>query len=105
MLPLPPVAPALGWSNRVRLGRDYYVRVDSCDYSVDPALIGRFVDVTADLDRVQVRHEGRLIASHDRTWARGMTITDPDHVATAAGCASSSSNPDRHQSPKTPTRH
>jgi len=33
MLPLPPVAPAVGWVNRVRLGRDYYVRVDSSDYS------------------------------------------------------------------------
>ncbi|MEI2826923.1 MAG: hypothetical protein V9F04_11335 [Dermatophilaceae bacterium] len=49
MLPLPPVPPAVGWVNRVRLGRDYYVRIDSNDYSVDPAVIGRFVDVTADL--------------------------------------------------------
>jgi hypothetical protein len=53
MLPLPPVAPAVGWVNRVRLGRDYYVRVDSNDYSVDPAVIGRFVDVTADLTKVE----------------------------------------------------
>jgi hypothetical protein len=83
MLPLPPVAPTLGWANRVRLGRDYYVRVDSSDYSVDPAVIGRFVDVTADLTRVEVRHEGRLVATHDRVWARGMTITDPAHVGAA----------------------
>ena len=83
MLPLPPVAPTVGWVNRVRLGRDYYVRVDSSDYSVDPAVIGRFVDVTADLARVEVRHEGRLVAAHDRVWARGMTITDPVHVAAA----------------------
>ncbi|RYB88563.1 IS21 family transposase [Nocardioides glacieisoli] len=83
MLPLPPVPPAVGWANRVRLGRDYYVRVDSSDYSVDPAVIGRFVDVTADLTRVEVRHEGRLVAVHDRVWARGMTITDPAHVAAA----------------------
>ncbi len=83
MLPLPPVAPAVGWVNRVRLGRDYYVRVDSNDYSVDPNVIGRFVDINADLDRVQVRHEGRLVAAHDRVWARGMTITDPVHVAAA----------------------
>jgi transposase len=83
MLPLPPVAPVVGWSNRVRLGRDYYVRLDSSDYSVDPAVIGRFVDVTADLARVEVRHEGRLVAAHDRVWARGMTITDPAHVAAA----------------------
>ena len=83
MLPLPPVAPTVGWVNRVRLGRDYYVRVDSSDYSVDPAVIGRFVDVQADLTRVEVRHEGRLVAAHDRVWARGMTITDPAHVAAA----------------------
>ena len=31
----------------------------------------------------QVRHEGRLVATHDRVWARGMTITDPAHVAAA----------------------
>lgn len=83
MLPLPPVAPAVGWVNRVRLGRDYYVRVDSNDYSVDPNVIGRFVDVHADLARVEVRHKGRLVAAHDRVWARGMTITDPAHVAAA----------------------
>ena len=83
MLPLPPVPPAVGWVNRVRLGRDYYVRIDSNDYSVDPGVIGRFVDVTADLTRVEVRHEGRLVAARDRVWARGMTITDPAHVAAA----------------------
>lgn len=83
MLPLPPVAPALGWVNRVRLGRDYYVRVDSSDYSVDPAVIGRFIDVHADLSRVEVRCEGRTVAAHERVWARGQTITDPTHVAAA----------------------
>jgi Mu transposase, C-terminal domain/Helix-turn-helix domain of resolvase len=83
MLPLPPLAPAVGWVNRVRLGRDYYVRVDSNDYSVDPAVIGRFVDVHADLDRVEVHHEDRLVAAHDRVWARGQTVTDPAHVSTA----------------------
>ena len=83
MLLLPPVPPAVGWVNRIRLGRDYYVRVDSNDYSVDPAVIGRFVDVHADLTTVEVRHEGRLVATHDRVWARGMTITDPAHVAAA----------------------
>jgi hypothetical protein len=83
MLPLPPVALHLGWRNKVRLGRDYYVRVDSNDYSVDPTAIGRLVDVTADLDQVRVRLEGRVITQHARVWARGATITDPAHVATA----------------------
>jgi hypothetical protein len=83
MLPLPPVPPPVGWSNRVRLGRDYYVRVGASDYSVDPAGIGRLVDVAADLQHVQVRLDGRLVARHERVWARGQTITDPAHVAAA----------------------
>ncbi|GAC1380757.1 MAG: IS21-like element ISMbo1 family transposase [Acidimicrobiales bacterium] len=83
MLALPPVAPALGWSNQIRLGRDYYVRVDSNDYSVDPIAIGRQVVVTADLARVRVRLERRVVADHDRVWARHVTVIDPDHVATA----------------------
>lgn len=84
MLPLPPVPLHLGWRNRIRLGRDYYVRLDTSDYSVDPAMIGRMVDVSADLDRVKVRIDGKVIADHGRVWARGMTITDPAHVHAAA---------------------
>ena len=84
MLALPPVSPTVGWANQVRLGRDYYVRIAANDYSVDPAWIGRMVDVHADLDRIQVRHAGRLITEHSRVWARGLTITDPAHVQAAA---------------------
>lgn len=84
MLPLPPIPLHLGWRNRIRLGRDYYVRLDTNDYSVDPTVIGRLVDVSADLERVKVRAEGRIVAEHPRIWARGTTVTDPVHVETAA---------------------
>lgn len=84
MLPLPPIPLHLGWRNRIRLGRDYYVRIDTNDYSVDPRAIGRVVDVTADLNRVRVRLEGRVIADHPRLWARGRVVTDPAHVDAAA---------------------
>jgi transposase len=84
MLPLPPVPLHLGWRNRVRLGRDYYVRIDTNDYSVDPHAIGRLVDVTADLDRVRVRAAGRIVADHVRVWARGTVVTDPAHLDAAA---------------------
>jgi len=83
MLPLPPVPLQLGWRERVRLGRDYYVRLDASDYSVDPQVIGRMVDVTADLDRVRVRLDGRIVADHRRIWARGGVVTDPAHRETA----------------------
>jgi Mu transposase, C-terminal domain/Helix-turn-helix domain of resolvase len=83
MLPLPAIVPPLGWCHQVRLGRDYYVRLDASDYSVDPTVIGRLVDVTADLSRVTVRAGGHLVAGHARAWARGITVTDPEHAATA----------------------
>jgi transposase len=84
MRALPPVAPAVGITTRVRLGRDYYVRVAGNDYSVDPHVIGRFVDVHAGLDHVAVTCAGTLVASHLRCWATHQNITDPAHVVAAA---------------------
>ena len=85
MLPLPPIPLHLGWRNHVRLPRDYYVRIDSNDYSVNPSVIGRMVSVSADLNTVRVRQAGRVVAEHSRVWARGNTITDAHHVSIAAG--------------------
>lgn len=82
---LPPLAPATGTRARVRLGRDYYVRAAGNDYSVDPSVIGRFVDVAAGLDRVVVTCAGAVVADHARSWSARQVITDPAHVALAAG--------------------
>lgn len=83
MLSLPPVAPVTGWRSSTRLARDHYVRLDSNDYSVHPAVIGRRVEVVADLSRVRVWCESRLVADHDRLWAKHQTVSDPEHVAAA----------------------
>jgi transposase len=83
MLPLPPVAPVTGWRSSLRLPRDHYVRLDANDYSVHPAVIGRRVEVAADLERVQVWSDGRLVADHGRCWARHQTISDPAHLQAA----------------------
>ena len=93
MSPLPPVSSGLGWNQRTMLGRDYYVRLAGNDYSVDPIAIGHYVDVSADLERVQARWGGRLVADHPRVWARGKTITDPAHVASAAKLRSAYGRP------------
>jgi transposase len=83
MLRLPPVAPQTGWRSSLRLPRDHYVRLDSNDYSVHPAAIGRRVQVGADLDRVWVACDGRLVADHGRCWARHQTLSDPVHLQAA----------------------
>jgi len=84
MLPLPPVPPATGWRHSIRLPRDFYVRLDSNDYSVHPSVIGRRVEVIADLDRVRVFRDGRVVADHERSWAWHQSFTDPEHRAAAA---------------------
>ncbi len=85
MLALPPVAPSTGWRTSVRLPRDHYVRLDSNDYSVHPAVIGRRVEVIADLARVRAFCDGKTVADHQRIWGWHQTISDPEHVAAAKG--------------------
>jgi transposase len=84
MLPLPPVAPTLGWRTSVRLPRDHYVRLDGNDYSVHPWAVGRRVEVVADLETVTITCSGRLVGAHARCWARHQTMTDPQHATAAA---------------------
>jgi transposase len=66
----------------LRVAPDPYVRVDTCDYSLDPRLVGRRVEV-----RVSQRQlvavaldSGELAARHARSFARHRTITALDHA-------------------------
>lgn len=83
MTGLPPAPPPVGLRHRVRLGRDYYVRVAGNDYSVHPSVIGRFVDITADLTDVVIRCGDVTVADHQRSWANHVVVADPQHVRAA----------------------
>jgi transposase len=83
MLSVPPVAPVTGWRASTRLARDHYIRLDSNDYSVHPGVIGRRLEVEADLSRVRAFCDGQLVADHERIWAAHQTLSDPAHVAAA----------------------
>ena len=86
MLALPPVAPVTGWARSQRLPRDHYVRLDGNDYSVHPSAIGRRIEVRASLDKVTAFCAGKLVADHDRVWAKHQSLHDPDHLAAARSC-------------------
>lgn len=73
MLPLPPIPPVTGWRVSMRAGPLPLVRFDSNYYSIDPALTGREIELTADLNQVRVLCEGELAAKHERIWAWNQT--------------------------------
>jgi transposase len=80
MLALPPVTPDIRHRFSTRLGRDHYVRFDTCDYSVHPKTIGRRIEVTADLDFVVVTCAGEEVARHRRSLCPHRTLTAVDHA-------------------------
>jgi transposase len=104
MVVLPPVGPHVGLRNRIRLSRDYYVRIDTVDYSVHPRAIGRFVDVVASLREVTVTCEGEVVAAHPRSWAKHRVITDPRHAEAAATMRQALAQ-DRHRRQAGPRHH
>jgi transposase len=97
MLALPPVDPITGWRISVRLPRDHYVRLDSNDYSVHPSAVGRRVEVIGDLERVSIVCAGRVVAEHERCWARHQSITDQAHRD--ASDALRTAHRERHRDP------
>jgi hypothetical protein len=55
------------------------VRFDNNRYSVNAGAVGRPVEIQAYADRVVIKQNGRLVADHARSFARGATICDPWH--------------------------
>ncbi|MCA1678158.1 MAG: IS21 family transposase, partial [Actinobacteria bacterium] len=58
-----------------------YLRFDRNDYSLDPRLAGRRVEVRASQRelRAVALDTGELAARHARVFAGGLTFTDPAH--------------------------
>jgi transposase len=81
MRPLPPRLPDSDRRFVIRVPAQPYLRFDTNDYSLDPRLAGRRVEV-----RVSQREliaialdSGELACRHHRRFARHLTFTDPAH--------------------------
>jgi transposase len=55
------------------------VRFDNNKYSVAASAVGRPVEIHAYADRIVIRQDGRIVAEHRRSFARGETVYDPWH--------------------------
>jgi transposase len=82
MAPLPAVAPDTDRRWVLRVAPDPYLRFDGCDYSLDPRLVGRRVEVRiSDRDVAAVALDtGELACRHARSFARHRTITALEHA-------------------------
>lgn len=81
MRPLPERLPDCDRRTVVRVPQQPYLRVDRNDYSVDPAFAGRRVELRVSQTRViaGVLDTGECAATHRRSFAGGLTFTDPLH--------------------------
>jgi transposase len=66
----------------IRVPPDPHVRIDTNDYSLDPALVGRRVEVRVDQQHVVagVLDTGELACRHARVFAKHRTITALEHA-------------------------
>ena len=81
MRPLPDRLPNTDRRNVVRVPPQPYLRVDRNDYSIDPRFAGRRVELRVSQAEVMatVLDSGELAARHRRSFAGGLTFTDPAH--------------------------
>jgi hypothetical protein len=65
-----------------RVPPDPHVRVDTNDYSLDPRLVGRRVEVRASQRQITAvaLDTGELASSHERSFAKNRTITGLEHA-------------------------
>ncbi|HVS08626.1 MAG TPA: IS21 family transposase [Planctomycetota bacterium] len=80
--PLPARLPDVDRRVVTRVPPDPYVRFDTCDYSLDPRLVGRRVEVQVSQREVLAAalDTGELACRHQRSFARHRTITALEHA-------------------------
>ncbi len=84
MAALPVEAPDVDRRWVLRVAPDPYLRFDTCDYSLDPGLVGRRVEVrVSDREILAVALDtGELACRHPRSFAKHRTITALEHART-----------------------
>ena len=82
MRPLPEREPDLDRRWVVRVAPDPHLRFDTNDYSLDPGLVGRRVEVRVSQREVVAvaLDTGELACRHERCFARNRTITALEHA-------------------------
>ena len=101
MRPLPERLPDVDRRLVTRIAPDPYVRVDSNDYSLDPRLVGRRVELRISQREVVAAclETGELACRHRRSFARHRTITALEHARALRELRGGPAEPEVEQRP------
>jgi transposase len=101
MRPLPARLPDVDRRLVTRVPPDPYLRVDTCDYSLDPRLVGRRVELrVSQCEVLAVALEtGELACRHLRSFARHRTVTALEHARALRELRGAPAEPEVEQRP------
>ncbi len=81
--PLPKGLPDCRETGSYLVHKDFSVRFDKNVYTAPTSMIGEYVTLKADHQRVSFYYKDKLLASHERCWQRCKRIELPEHQAQA----------------------
>lgn len=65
---------------RAKVSLDYHLQIERNFYSVPYSLVGQILDVRTSANVVEVFAKNRRVASHKRSYAKGVAVTEPSHM-------------------------
>jgi transposase len=78
--PLPTTRYDFATWTKAKVSLDYHLQIDRNFYSVPYTLVGQVLDVRTSANVVEVFSKNRRVASHKRSYLKGIAVTDPAHM-------------------------
>lgn len=78
--PLPATRYDFATWTKAKVSLDYHLQIDRNFYSVPYNLVGSVLDVRTSANVVEIFSKNRRVASHKRSYAKGVALTEPAHM-------------------------
>jgi transposase len=81
--PLPTTRYDFATWTRAKVSLDYHLQIDRNFYSVPYHLVGQILDVRTSANVVEIFAKNARVASHKRSYAKGIAVTESAHMASS----------------------
>jgi transposase len=78
--PLPPARYDFATWTKAKVSLDYHLQIDRNFYSTPYHLVGSVLEVRTSANVVEIFAKNRRVASHKRSYAKGIAVTEPAHM-------------------------